>query len=631
MPYVIGILVPDAEFNKLCQQIADEISDTIFICREAFYKDIRPVLKAEERGIEVIICTGSIAPIIRKQVTIPVVEMMTTDQDLLKALHIASQCADKIAVVATRLLLSRQDLIEELLQTKIKQFVFKNCDYLLQVLRTVKKENYQMVVGELACVHAAATVGLKGVAIKNSKQAIIYAITEARNVAETRRKKHYRSQYVQAIMNFAQEGIIAIDNNLTITAYNKVAQSIFKIEADKIIGQRITKVIPNTKLDRVLVTGKSDFGDLKKVGQSTYIAINRVPIQIDDKIVGAVATFKDVTSLQEAEQKIRNKFLASGHIAKYRITDIIGRNSELLRIKQDAARYARSDLTILMIGESGTGKEMFAQSIHNLSMRKKGPFVAVNCAAIPEKLMESELFGYEEGAFTGARGGGKPGLFWLAHGGTMFLDEIESIPPPMQARLLRVLQESEITPIGSNKVIPIDVRIIATASMNLKHFVDEGKFRPDLFYRLNVLTLVIPPLRTRKDDILLLASRFLSALWPDQSKATISISKKAAEALLAHNWPGNIRELENIMERIAVFARQDKEVRLEHVKKSMADIFHCPVPEPYIRIEMKGTWGDIKLQIINKVLETFGGNQTEAAKKLGISRTQLWRIIKKRL
>ena len=213
----------------------------------------------------------------------------------------------------------------------------------------------------------------------------------------------------------------------------------------------------------------------------------------------------------------------------------------------------------------------------------------------------------------------------------MFLDEIESIPPPMQARLLRVLQESEITPIGSNKVIPIDVRIIATASMNLKHFVEEGKFRPDLFYRLNVLTLMIPPLRARKDDILLLASSFLSTLWPEQSKETITISKRAAEALLTHHWPGNIRELENIIERIAVFARQDKEVRLEHVKKAMGGISNCPTLGSQIRIEVKGTWEDIKLQIISRILETFGGNQTEAAKRLGISRTQLWRAIKKML
>ena len=264
------------------------------------------------------------------------------------------------------------------------------------------------------------------------------------------------------------EGIIAINDKLAITVYNKAAEKIFGIKASKVIGRLVTEVIPNTRLHHVLKTGIPELGMIQRVKDDTFIATNRVPIEIRGKIVGAVATFKDITQLQEAEHNIRQKLLAKGHMAKYTLADIIGTSDSVTKTKETAVRCAMTDLAILMTGESGTGKEMFAQSIHNLSQRRNGPFVAVNCAALPENLLESELFGYEEGAFTGARKGGKRGLFWLAHRGSIFLDEFDSLPAIMQARLLRVLQEKEITPLGSNKVIPIDVRVIAAASTDLR-------------------------------------------------------------------------------------------------------------------------------------------------------------------
>jgi PAS domain S-box-containing protein len=626
MPYKIGVVAPYPELSQLCHEISTGFSDIIMIYEGIFNSGVQQALKAQRWGAEVIISRGATAAAIRKHVEIPVVDVLTDDCDLLKALHEACRWGNRLAIVTSRRLLFEKDLLEGLLGVKLQQFIFNERDHLQQVIAHVKNEGCQVVVGGIYTVYLAERLGLQGVLVRSGREAILRALSEARSIAKVRRQEHYKTRYVQAIMDFAQEGIIAIDDTQAVTAYNKAAESIYGIEASRVIGQPVTQVIPNTKLHRVLETGCPELGELQKVRGGTYIATNRVPIKIEGRTIGAVATFRHVTRLQEVEQKIRHKLQAKGHVAKHKLTDILGTNEGLLNVKKRAAQYAITDSTILMTGESGTGKEMFAQSIHNLSKRQKGPFVAVNCAAIPENLLESEFFGYEEGAFTGARKGGKPGLFWLAHGGTIFLDEIGSIPPTMQARLLRVLQESEITPLGSNKVIPVDVRVIAAANNDLRISVTRGEFRVDLFYRLNVLTLSIPPLRARRDDILLLARHFLHKSWPE--KKDISISRAASNSLLAYHWPGNIRELENIMERIAVFARKDGEVRQTHVRKAMADIYQDTTSNSSITIEVKGTLQDMREQIASRTLSRVGGNKTLAANKLGISRTQLWRILR---
>jgi len=295
-------------------------------------------------------------------------------------------------------------------------------------------------------------------------------------------------------------------------------------------------------------THKREIAQIVDINGNTFLT-NSIPITVKDKIKGAVAIFTDIESIQKNEINVRKHLNKKGFVAKYKFSDILGNSDAILQTKELAESYAKTDFTVLITGESGVGKELFAQSIHNSSLRKTGPFVAINCSALNSNLLESELFGYERGSFTGARSEGKPGLFELAHNGTIFLDEIAEIPIEIQVKLLRVLQEKEIIRIGGEEIIPVDVRVIAATNKNLLKLVNEGHFREDLYYRLNVLSLEIPPLRERKEDIPVLIRYFCNELC-QKYKISFEISSRELDYLFDYSWPGNIRELRNFIHRL---------------------------------------------------------------------------------
>ncbi|MEE4261874.1 MAG: sigma 54-interacting transcriptional regulator, partial [Desulfobacteraceae bacterium] len=342
------------------------------------------------------------------------------------------------------------------------------------------------------------------------------------------------------------------------------------------------------------------------------------PVKVGDEISGAVETLEDVTKIREYENIIRVKMAEKGHIAHFTFEDIIGDSPPFTKIIELAKKFAEVDSTILIEGESGTGKEVFAQAIHSASRRRKGPFVAVNCGAIPDSILESELFGYQAGAFTGARQQGKDGLFTQAHTGTIFLDEISETSQSFQTTLLRVIQEMEVRPLGSNKVIPIDIRIIAATNRRLKQEVDLGNFRSDLYYRLNILRLNIPPLRYRKNDIPQFVRHFIGQNSAKLSKG-LSISQEAMTALKNYSWIGNIRELQNAIERLCVTC--DLKIDEELVVDTL-DEDACDNLQGTERIDC------MRKNHIFEVLKQCGDNKKLAAEKLGISRTTLWRELK---
>lgn len=345
------------------------------------------------------------------------------------------------------------------------------------------------------------------------------------------------------VINHVHDGIIYINQDQEIEIVNQKAEEIFEMKAKDIIGRKVQDTIPNTKLNDVLDDRIVHKNALQDIGDKKIVS-TRVPVEMDGKMIGALATFKDVTDVKKLEEDLRLKMKQKGYIAKYNFENIVGNSNEIKKVIKKAKKLAKSESTILIQGESGTGKELFSQSIHNYSNRENAPFVAINCAAFPDNLLESELFGYEGGAFTGAKKGGKPGVFEQAHTGTIFLDEIGDIPAKIQARLLRVLQEKEIMRIGGTKVIPIDIRVIAATNKDLYQLVQEDKFREDLYYRLNVLSLYIPPLRNRREDILMLIDHFLDKFKADN----IELSKSVISKLYNYDWSGNVRELENCIE-----------------------------------------------------------------------------------
>lgn len=352
---------------------------------------------------------------------------------------------------------------------------------------------------------------------------------------------------LQKTLDIVQDGIIAYDEQGIITIINRAAEQILSIRAWEVVGLRIEKLLEQKVITVIL--GNEELKDiLIQVGQQNII-FNKLNIENGRQITGGVLTLQVATKVEELEMKLRSQLKARGHKAKYSFRDLISKSEKMERTVSRAQKVAGSDLAVLILGESGTGKELFAQAIHNASPRRNFPFVAVNCSALPDNLLESELFGYEDGAFTGARKGGKPGLFEQAHKGTIFLDEIGDISAILQSRLLRVIQEKEVLKVGGTSVLPVDVRIIAATNRNLAELAADGKFRSDLYYRLKVLQLELPPLRTRKEDIPILVEHFLK-----RRRFKDSISKEAMNTLCRYDWPGNVRELENTIDYLTIMA-----------------------------------------------------------------------------
>ena len=356
---------------------------------------------------------------------------------------------------------------------------------------------------------------------------------------------------------------------------------------------------------------------------------------VGTETAGGVSIFKDVSNVMKAENEVRRS-VTKGLIAKYCIKDIIHESAIITNVVNKTKKFAASDATILITGETGTGKEIIAHSIHNLSRRRNGPLVSFNCAALPDQLLENELFGHEEGAFTGSKKGGKPGLFEIAHKGTVFLDEIAATSQNFQIRLLRVLHEREIMRIGGDRLILIDVRVVAAANMNLGEEAQSGRFREDLFFRLNVLHIHIPPLRERIEDMPVLVNKFIQETSGKHGLKPDTIPRSCIKKLMEYSWPGNVRQLRNFVERLVLLCdlrfnpETFEELYLEMVRYQPnaegpgKEINHSSLKEQINLQKM-----DDEAKIIRKALEEARFSKSKAAKLLGISRTTFWIKLKK--
>lgn len=359
----------------------------------------------------------------------------------------------------------------------------------------------------------------------------------------------HRSAQLESLFEILQEtldvGIIGVDAEGVVFAFNKKAAYVTGLDREDVIGRRAEEVLPGIPF-AVCFESRCEIPPRLVKMHNTHINLTVSPVVRRSNLIGAFATVQKFTDEEYKQHTLRVQLLNKGHTTKYGFADIIGQSPAIRRACELAAKMAASSASVLITGESGTGKELFAHAIHAASSRRDYPFVAINCASIPDSLLESELFGYEEGAFTGAKRGGKPGYFEFAHRGTLFLDEIEGMSQLLQLKLLRVIQEKEVLRVGGNKVISVDVRIIAATNENLRGMVRDGTFRKDLYYRLGVLPVELPPLRQRGNDVLLLFEHLKK-----QIGATFSLSASAREVLLGHNWEGNVRELRNCVEYLA--------------------------------------------------------------------------------
>ncbi len=434
------------------------------------------------------------------------------------------------------------------------------------------------------------------------------------------------------------QGTIAIDQDCRIVWISEQYRQFLDLPAQQQVqGQPVEDVLPSTQLPRVVQSGQPNFLDLMQINQR-WCAVTRLPLKDrDGKVFGAIGFifYDDLDNLQPLFDKfarLRKQLISQNIIrsSKYALDDLVGNTAAVRQIKRQAMRAAQLDTTILLLGETGTGKELLAQGIHTASPRRLGPFVGINMAALPEALVEAELFGAAPGAYTGANRQGRQGKIQLANGGSLFLDEIGDMPLSMQAKLLRVLQEREVEALGSNRLEKVDVRIIAATSKDLKSLVEQDRFRADLYYRLNVLPIHLPALRQRRDDIPLLSQHLLTSIQQDANLPALTLSPAALAWLQDYHWPGNVRELHNRLERACVMAEGqqiqpgDLGAADEHPSPPLQTPPQTSTPEAAGTHSLKACRADAERQTLQAALQHCHFNKSQTARYLGISRATLY-------
>jgi len=465
--------------------------------------------------------------------------------------------------------------------------------------------------------------------------AVFRDITEVIKLAEEITDLKQMKSLLEAIFNATQDAISVVDEKGLGVMINPAYTKITGLSEKDVIGKPATVDIAEGESIhmQVLKTKKPVKGSLMKVGPAhKEVLVNAAPIIVDGELKGSVGVIHDLSEITKLSNELkRAKEIIRSLEAKYTFEDIVGNDPLMLAAVDKARKAAETPVTVLLQGESGTGKEIFAHAIHNASERKYRKFIRVNCSAIPESLLESELFGYEEGAFTGAKKGGRKGLFEEASGGTIFLDEIGEIPPGTQAKLLRVLQEKELVRVGGSKAINIDVRVIAATNIDLETAIDTGRFRADLYYRLNAFPIKIPPLRVRKGDIYDLSLLFIKKFNQQYGRNIKDISQRAINILKSYDWPGNVRELENVIGRAIINMKiGDTVIDETHLpqferlidKKAAA---HTGEEAPFESlVSLEEAMAKVEKQYIIHVMKECANNKTKAAKVLNISLRSLY-------
>ncbi|MBY0597373.1 sigma-54 interaction domain-containing protein [Bacillus bingmayongensis] len=510
---------------------------------------------------------------------------------------------------------------------------------LLRIIRTKQIEvNHELTLGNEKKIITTRIPILKEDGEVQGAFAIFKDITEVVDLAEEVTDLKEIQTLLEAIIHSSEEAISVVDEKGRGLVINPAYTKLTGLTEDDIIGKpATTDIVEGESMHmKVLRTRRAVRGIHMKIGQKKRdVIVNVAPIIVDGILKGSVGVIRDVSEIQKLTHELnRARQIIRTLEAKYSFEDIVGTSDEMMAAIEQAKLGANTPATVLLRGESGTGKELFAHAIHNGSNRKYNKFVRVNCAAISETLLESELFGYEEGAFSGARRGGKRGFFEEANNGSVFLDEIGELSANTQAKLLRVLQEKEIVKVGGTKAIPINVRVIAATHVNLEKAILEGEFREDLYYRLNKIPIQIPSLRQRKEDIPVISERLIQKINQDYGRNVEGLTESAIEYLQSYDWPGNVRELENILGRAIIFMNYNE---------MYIDVHHLPSLHKEDQVELKGSSllpeleekslehlvTEFEGNIIHEYLEKFDGNKTKTAKALGISVRNLYYKLEK--
>ncbi|MBI5067832.1 MAG: propionate catabolism operon regulatory protein PrpR [Deltaproteobacteria bacterium] len=580
--------------------------------------------QAAGEPVDVVVSAGWIGAFLRERAGLPVVVVTPTGFDILQALSRARQIAQRVGIVTYGEVPPELAQFRDLYGLTIEPRAYQSRDDAEQAVRDLKERGVGAVVGPGLVTDLAEAAGLPGVFLY-SQSSVNDAFRRALEIARVARGEEAKRERIDAVLAHLSEGVAAVDAGERIQSLNPALERLLGIQAEAVLGERLSVVAPVLSLAGVLASGVPELERIERLGRRTLVT-SRIPLFEQGVAIGALVSCQDASAIERVDRSLRSEHRPRRFVARHALSDLLGESPAARQVRELASRYARSDATVLITGESGTGKELCAQGIHRESARRDRPFVAVNCAAFPETLLESELFGYEEGAFTGSRRGGRAGLFEAAHTGTIFLDEVGDLPVPVQTRLLRVLQEREVLRLGSNDPTPVDVRVIAATNRDLPRSVAEGTFRRDLYYRLAILPLRLPSLASRREDIPALAAELLGRALARHGAG--GFRERALALLLprlrAHDWPGNVRELENVVERVAVLCgglAGGEALSAAHLRAVAPELYGGAEEEP------AGARA-VGPEEIRRALAACGGNQSAAARKLGIGRTTLWRRLR---
>ena len=619
--------------ERLVPEVAAEASARIEQVGHAFDEAVAAVRALHARSpVDAVVAAGASGEWLRRHLDIPVAMVEVRGFDLMRARAAARAISPRVGLVSFEGPSEHLAQLDALFGMGIAQFSYRGADDAPACVEALRAAGVEAVVAPGLVADLAEQAGIASV-LMYSDEAVRQALHDAVHLARLRRAERARHARLATILGELQDGVVAVDLRQRIEALNPVMAELLGAPSADLAGRVLSEVAPALDLGATLLLREPPAEEVLQIGMRTLV-VRRAPIVENGEVTGALLVCRDPAVIQRADRHLRaNQQRQRGAHARYRIEAFAGDSPAARRVRELAAQCAASDATVLVVGESGTGKELVAQGIHSASRRASQPFLAVNCAALGESLLESELFGYEEGAFTGARRGGKTGLVEAAHTGTLFLDEIGDMPLALQTRLLRVLQEREVLRLGATAAVPVDLRVIAATHADLAAQVERGLFRRDLYYRLAVLRIETPPLRERAEDVAALAAALMArrrggtGLRPAAASAALAALLELAEG---YAWPGNVRELENFVERlVACHGRLAPAGRLDRAR--LLELFpECAQarPAPARQRLLKGARIAAERQRVHEVLRSVQGDAKRACEILGISRSTLWRRLR---
>ena len=643
-------LVSISRLQSLCETVAPRYAERakFFPVREGYGEAVAALQAYVDAGsVDVVLAAGSNGAYLRDHLSVPVVMVKVNGFDVLNAITRATATwpGARIGLVLHETISDELADLSPWLNVSLKQRAYRSIDEVRLAVDKLAAEGCRVIIGPGMACDFAQQAGMESVFLY-SLGAVEEAFERSVELARVSRQKESKRVRLNTIVAHLRDGVAAFDEAGQLEAVNPAMLELLGLDVPKDvpfgdhepdISMQVARAV-GPLLRETLANDLPIVERIEQLGGRALI-VNCVPIVEQGVRSGSVVTVQDALVAQRIDRSLRTSQRPKHLVARHQLDDLIGGSPALERVRRLARAGAAHDATVLLSGESGTGKELVAQGIHNASRRRGNPFVAFNCAALPEGLIESELFGHEEGAFTGARRGGKPGLFEIAHTGTIFLDEIGEMPAALQSRLLRVLQEREVMKLGSGRATPVDVRVIAATHRDLHALVEQGMFRADLYFRLNLLQIELPPLRERRGDVEPLAQHLLS-----RSALQYGLPEAAQERVLAflaplfehYAWPGNVRELENLLARAAIYlgdaaadALQDwQAVFPEFARMKRTAAVKTASGAADAAIGNNAARATPTREDVLHALEQCGGNRAAASRALGIGRTTLWRLLK---